>query len=169
MKRKAINPKIISLRKFSKSNDLPIFVQLMIQKDREAVRAKREVLKEKCMLEAQQLMAVDVDNHDRVFVKQLPNQVGVQLLYPYEDSNPPKINDFEIVSNNVPQEQNVKVNKGLTQEDGLTVRKTETEKPLNKEQKALAKKQLHENCWCNGSSYKQYLADCNRQVQEIVA
>ncbi len=114
-------------------------------------------------------MAIDVDNHDRVFVKQLPNQVGVQLLHPYEDSNPPKNNDFEIVSNNVPQEQKVKVNEGLKQEDGLTVRKTEITKPLNKEQKALATKELHKNCWCNANSYKQYLADYNRQVQEIVA
>ncbi len=141
----------------------------MIQKDREAVKAKREALKQSCLLEAQQLMAVDGDGHDKVFVKQLPNQVGMQLLHPYEDSNPPKINNFEIVSNNVPQEQKVKVNKDLVQEDGLTVRKTETKKPLNKEQKATARKELHKNCWCNASSYKQYLADYDRQTQEIVA
>ena len=115
---KRYNTKIISIasqRRFSKSNDLPVFVQLMIQKDKVAYRKRKELLKKQCTLEAEQLMAIDNGNHDKVFVKQLPNQVGLQILYPYEDSNPPKINDFEIVSKNVSQEQKIKSSKGLKQ------------------------------------------------------
>lgn len=80
----------------------------MIQKDRES-------LKRKYTLEAEQLMALGNDNNDKVYVTKLPNEVGYTINHPYEDSNPPKIKDIEIVSKNVPLEQTIKSSKGLKQ------------------------------------------------------
>lgn len=70
-------PKIVSQRFFAKSNDLPIFLKLMIQQDRKNFLAKK-------ILEAKRLMGV---SDDRVNVTKL-TETTYRLVrnYEYADS-----------------------------------------------------------------------------------
>jgi hypothetical protein len=67
--------KIVSQQNFAKSNDLPIFVKLMIQKDR------RNFLENK-ILEAKRLMGI---SDDRVLVRKI-SQSRYVLEHEYADS-----------------------------------------------------------------------------------